>query len=89
VRSGQFARLQITGAARRALRVPAAAVSLFGQMERVFAIGENDRAVLRLVKTGARQDDWVEILAGLNEGEHIIVSPPAGLRDGHPVEVRR
>lgn len=89
VRSGQFARLQIAGAARRALRVPAAAVSLFGQMERVFAIGENGRAVLRLVKTGARQEDWVEILAGLNEGERIIVSPPAGLRDGHPVEVRR
>jgi RND family efflux transporter MFP subunit len=89
VRSGQFARLQIPGEPRRAIRIPAAAVSMFGQMERVFALGESNRAALRLVKTGGRLNDRVEILAGLSEGDRIIVSPPAGLRDGQPVEVRQ
>jgi multidrug efflux system membrane fusion protein len=62
---------------------------MFGQMERVFALGENNRAALRLVKTGGRLNDRVEILAGLSAGDRIIVSPPAGLRDGQPVEVRQ
>ncbi len=88
VRTGQFARLQIPGESRRALRVPAAAVTAFGQMERIFVVADGNRAALRLVKTGPRQDDRVEILAGVAEGDRVIVSPPPGLRDGQSVEVR-
>jgi len=83
-RSGQFARLQINSGAATALLVPAAAVSRFGQMERVFVI-EQGHAVLRLVKTGRSSHDRIEILAGLNPGETVILGPPAALRDGQPV----
>lgn len=44
-------------------------------------------AVLRLVKTGAVRGDRVEILAGLADGERIVVDPPAGLREGQILEV--
>lgn len=70
---------------------PAAALSTFGQMERVFVVGENNRAVLRLVKSGSlhgptdRQS--VEILSGLSENERVIVAPPATLREGQPLEI--
>lgn len=87
-RSGQFARLRIPGEARRALRVPETAVTLFGQMERVFVVAPDNRAALRLVKTGARENERVELLAGVNEGERVVVQPPAGLRDGQPLEIR-
>ncbi len=88
VRSGQFARIEIPGELRRTFRVPASAVTSFGQMERIFVIIENNRAALRLVKTGAVREGHVEILAGIAEGDRVIVTPPPGLRDGQPVEMQ-
>ena len=83
-RSGQFARLMVQAGQTEALLVPAAAVSRFGQMERVFVVQEG-RAVLRLVKTGRAEADRIEILAGLQAGETVVVAPPAALRDGQSV----
>jgi len=88
VRSGQFARVQVPGAPVRVLLAPATAVTTSGQMECVFVAGEGNRAVLRLVKTGAARGDRVEILSGLDDGERVVLAPPAGLREGQPLEVR-
>jgi multidrug efflux pump subunit AcrA (membrane-fusion protein) len=87
VRSGQFARVALQGTALRTHLVPAAALSPQGQMERIFVAGENNRAVLRLVKSGAARGDRLEIVAGLTEGERVVVAPPAGLREGQSLEV--
>jgi hypothetical protein len=60
-------------------------------MERVFVVG-NSGAVLRLVKTGAVRgsagQQKVEILSGLSSGEHVVLNPPAGLREGQRLEVQ-
>jgi RND family efflux transporter MFP subunit len=88
VRSGQFARVAWPAGEGAALLVPAAAVSLFGQMERVFVVSRG-RADLRLVKTGARHGDLVEVLSGLSAGEKVVTEGAATLREGQPVaEVR-
>ena len=87
VRSGQFARLQVAAGRTETLLVPAAALTRFGQMERVFVV-ENGRAVLRLVKTGRITGDRLEILSGLNAGEQIVLAPPAALRDGQAVTLQ-
>ena len=84
-RSGQFVRVLWPTADDVALTVPAAAVSVLGQMERVFVVS-GGHAQLRLVKSGARDGDRIEIAAGLDAGETVIVAPPAALRDGQPVE---
>jgi RND family efflux transporter MFP subunit len=86
VGSGQYARVQVPGAPSRALLAPAGAVSTLGQMERVFVVA-GSRAVLRLVKTGAARGDRVEILSGLADGDRIVTDPPAGLREGQPLEI--
>jgi RND family efflux transporter MFP subunit len=86
VRSGQFARVGWPAGEGTALMVPTGAVSAFGQMERVFVAQEN-RAVLRLVKTGAHRESGVEILSGLNAGERVIADAALPLRDGQPLEV--
>ena len=86
-RSGQFVRVLWPGSDDVALTIPATAVSVLGQMERVF-VAANGRAQLRLVKTGAHAGDRVEIAAGLDAGETVIVEPPAALRDGAPVETK-
>lgn len=88
VRSGQFARVQVPGEPRRVIFVPVEALAPLGQMERVFVVEDGQRAALRLVRTGARRGAEVEILAGLTAAERVVLAPPAGLRDGQPVEVQ-
>jgi len=87
VRSGEFARVRVPGAAAPTLLIPATALSLLGQMERVFVADSGSRAVLRLVKSGAVHGDRIEILAGLDAGERIVVTPPTGLREGQTLEI--
>ena len=86
VRSGQFVRIQLPGTPVRTLLAPATAVSAVGQMERIFVAASDNRAVLRLVKTGATRGDRIEILSGLDDGERVLVGAPAGLREGQPLE---
>lgn len=87
VRPGRFVRVLVPGAPAPALLVPRRAISLFGQMERVFVIGDGDRASLRLVRTGAAYGDSVEIVSGLAVAERVVVDPPATLRDGQPLNL--
>jgi RND family efflux transporter MFP subunit len=86
-RSGQFARLLVPMAQGNSLRVPASAVVRRGQMEMVFAV-VNQSAQLRLVKTGKRIGDEVEILSGLDASDSIIIEGAAQLIDGQPVEAK-
>jgi RND family efflux transporter MFP subunit len=83
-RSGQFARLLVPAGISAALLVPRAAVSPFGQIERVLVV-EQGHARLRIVKVGRAVGDRVEILAGLEANETVVVGPPAALRDGSAV----
>ena len=86
VRSGEFARIQVSGHPIRTLMVPKSAVSIRGQIERVFVFN-NGRALLRLVKTGVAQNDRIEVLSGLDEGEQIVANPPVALCEGQRLEV--
>jgi RND family efflux transporter MFP subunit len=87
--SGAFVRVAVPAGEAASLRVPARAVSMLGQMERVFVVADG-RAVLRLVRTGAwLGEDTREILSGLVVGEQVVVAHDAPLRDGQRVEVRR
>lgn len=87
LRSGQFGRVAVPVAQVQALRVPTEAVLVRGQMELAFVVVEN-RAQMRLVKTGKRLNGEVEIVSGLNPGEQLVVEGVAQLRDGQPVTVR-
>jgi RND family efflux transporter MFP subunit len=88
LRAGQFGRAAIPVADVAALRVPAAAVVRRGQLEIVYVV-EDGRALLRLVKTGKRSGDEIEIVAGVDPDETIVVEGAAALRDGQPVHVER
>ncbi len=87
VRSGQYVRVRWPAGEVTALWAPAAAISRMGQMERVFTV-QDGRLRLRLVRTGARDGEWVQVLSGLHEGEQVVLHPGAGLRDGQPAQVQ-
>jgi membrane fusion protein (multidrug efflux system) len=84
---GQYARVALPGSAGvNAFMVPESALSRFGQMERLF-VTQNGKALLRLVRSGERREGQVEILAGLNAGEQVVIQTGAQLVDGQPVRI--
>ena len=67
--------------------MPASAIVVRGQMEIVF-VATDRRANLRLVKTGKRMGDEVEILSGLSTGEKVVTERAGELTDGQPVSLQ-
>ena len=88
VHSGQFGRVLVPTGKADALWVPASALIVRGQMEMVF-VAVNQRAQLRLVRTGKRTADDVELLAGISAGENVVVEGAEKLKDGQPITARQ
>jgi RND family efflux transporter MFP subunit len=67
--------------------VPKAALKTEGQQTYAFVVngGTADR---RAVKVGGNDGDRVEVLAGLQAGERVVVSPPPTLTSGAPITVK-
>jgi RND family efflux transporter MFP subunit len=87
LRSGQFGRVAIAVGETPVLRTPASAVIRRGQMELVFVVTDQ-RACLRLVKTGKRIGDEVELVSGVDAGERVIIQGNSTLVDGQPVAIK-
>ena len=74
-------------AARPVTLVPKAAIKTDGKQSYVFVV-VNDRADRRAITTGGADGDRVEVIAGLNAGDRVVVSPPAELSTGMLVVTR-
>jgi membrane fusion protein, multidrug efflux system len=85
--SGQFARLLVPLGQSSSLRIPASALVQRGQLEIVFTVA-NQHAQMRLVKSGKRDSDEVEVLSGLHAGDAVVIEGASRLRDGQPVEAK-
>jgi RND family efflux transporter MFP subunit len=57
--------------------------------QKIVYLLKDDHAERRAVTIGKVHGSDVEILAGLNPGDIVIVKPPATLKDGQAVEVRK
>lgn len=83
---GMFARADVVVNARqKAVTVPSNALITFAGIEKVFTIVEG-AARERVVTTGRRGTNWVEIVDNLNDGEEVILNP-GNLQNGQPVTV--
>jgi RND family efflux transporter MFP subunit len=88
LRAGLFARLLVPGvAADPRITVPAAALFERGGLTGLFVVSDG-KARLRWVAAGARDGDTVEIRAGVEPGERVVLDP-AGLTDGALVKETR
>jgi multidrug efflux pump subunit AcrA (membrane-fusion protein) len=88
LRSGIFGRAWFPLGTNEVVVVPPAALVERGQLETVFVL-ENGYARTRLVTTGRRTQNGIEVLSGLSEGEKVANPIPAGLADGSPVGIHR
>ena len=87
LRTGMFGRAVFPLGVQPVVVAPLTALISNGQLESVYVV-ENGVAHTRLVSTGRRAGDMVEILSGLSAGEKVVRLPVPGLQDGSRVEVR-
>ncbi|HXM48694.1 MAG TPA: efflux RND transporter periplasmic adaptor subunit [Pyrinomonadaceae bacterium] len=84
LRPGAFVRAEIvTNQTSTAVTVPSSAIVTFAGIEKVMLI-ENGKATEKAVTTGRRGPDWIEIKAGVNVGQSVIVDP-GNLQSGQAV----
>lgn len=89
LRVGQFARIALSGSDEHTLMISSSAILAKGQMDIVFVYDTPTKtAHMRIVKTGAVYGDQVEILAGLEPGEQVVVTGVERLQDGQPLEIQ-
>lgn len=84
---GAFAKVRLVlERAEKTLLVPSIAL-VPGVRETTVWVVEDGRAVARVVETGQRTDERVEIVSGLEPGDRVIVSGVQMVRPGQAVEV--
>jgi RND family efflux transporter MFP subunit len=70
----------------QAVSIPASTLRDFAGVEKVLVV-EKGQVAERIVTTGRRDGDWVEVLTGLAAGEAVVRQPRDGLAG--PVDVRQ
>ena len=86
LRPGAFVKAEIvTNQTSTAVTVPPNALITFAGIDKVILV-ENGKALEKPVTVGRRGADWVEIKAGVNVGQTVIVDP-GNLQSGQPVQV--
>jgi RND family efflux transporter MFP subunit len=86
LRTGQFARVSLIDRGSSTLLIPESVLRQKGQMTQVF-VADRNLARLRLVRTGTRYGEQIEILSGLRQGDRLIIAAQAALQDGQPLEI--
>ncbi|WP_417543637.1 efflux RND transporter periplasmic adaptor subunit [Marinobacter sp.] len=72
---GMLVKVGVPVATREALWIPAGSLVRRSELRAVFVLDEQGRPRLRQVRTGVQQEGQLEILAGLSEGEQVVIHP--------------
>src|ERR1043166_9709971 len=84
LRPGAFVKAEIvTNQTNTAVTVPPNALVTFAGIDKVIIV-ENGKAVEKTVTVGRRGDDWIEIKAGVNPGQAVVIDP-GNLQSGQAV----
>ena len=85
-RSGLFGKVRFNTGTKQVLTVPVQSVLERGQLAFVYVVDPAKIAHMRLIQTGKRYGDRVEILSGLSEGDQVVLEPLSAVNDGAAVE---
>jgi RND family efflux transporter MFP subunit len=80
--SGNFVRVGFAVGSRQGIRVPATALAERAGITGVFVVDAQGIARYRMVRTGAVEQNRVEIQSGLNAGDQVVVSNVEQLENG-------
>ncbi len=86
LRSGAYGTAKFRMGQKEAVLAPEQAIVRRGQLVGVYVVDDAGTARLRLIKTGKRYGDRLEVLSGVNVGDMIAVEGAARLNDGSRVK---
>lgn len=86
LRSGLFGRARFSSGQRTLIAIPAKAMVQRGQLQGVYVVDSTNIARLRLIQVGKSYGERVEVLAGLRDGEQILVEGQEKVQDGCRIE---
>jgi RND family efflux transporter MFP subunit len=86
LKSGMYGKARFTADQKQALSVPEKAVIRRGQLVGVYVVDENGMARFRLIKTGKRSGERVEVLGGITDSERIVTGRVEAVSDGSRVQ---
>ncbi len=87
LRSGMFARVDVSVGESQVMAIPSSAIVRQGQLTGLFLLTPESIARFRLIRTGRNVGDgMVEVLSGLSEGSRFVVNPSPELVDGARIE---
>jgi RND family efflux transporter MFP subunit len=90
LRGGMFAQSSVDVLQRKnTLYVPKDALLELNGVSKLYVIGSDNKVQIKQVKTGLRNDEYVEILDGINDGDLIATSNTARLKDGTVVQIEK
>jgi membrane fusion protein (multidrug efflux system) len=84
LRPGMFLNVTLANDERETLIIPEQALTPEAERQYVFVVADG-KAQRREVRIGSRRPGTVEVLAGLNAGEQVVVEGTQKVRDGTPV----
>ncbi|MBS1807275.1 MAG: efflux RND transporter periplasmic adaptor subunit [Acidobacteria bacterium] len=88
LRPGSFAKAELqTSSSKSVVTIPATALVTFAGIQKVF-LPKDGKAIERTVIIGRKQEDWVEVVEGLQPGETLI-NEPGNMVGGQPVIVQQ
>ena len=87
VRTGMYAKVEITVGETGQLMIPATAVVHEGQLTGIYLVDDRQIAHFRLIRTGKTFGDRIEVVSGLKDGDKYILISPPGFSDGTKVEM--
>jgi len=88
IRSGMFANVHIQNGNESCILIPEEAFIKRGQLTGLWAVNQQNEALLRWVRTGKQFGNKLEILSGISNGEKYISNAEGRLYDGIKINVR-
>jgi len=85
VRVGMFVRIEFDMGHKQAIIIPVQAIVSHADLPGVYAVDSQNIAHFRMVRTGRRFDEKVEIISGLNTGDRIVVASEPAVKTGDKV----
>ena len=86
LRSGMFARVSIPIGKAGLILIPETAVIQSGQLTGIYIVDDTQTVKFRLIRTGRKFGESIEVLSGLREGDRFVSVPPPNLNNGMTVE---
>jgi RND family efflux transporter MFP subunit len=86
LRSGLYAKIRIAYGKKKALLIPAAAVVEKGVLTGVYVVDSQGIMTYRIMKTGQKYGDEIEVVSGIKPGERIAVAGLEHATDGGVVK---